>query len=113
MKTKLTERIAYWEALTAGVVADYQRLSRACDAARVAGCMEINGPLHEAIWLSFESMLTRIDFEGWLSWFIQDNDCGASGLWARLPGKKARIAIITPRQLARLIAAEEAAGSTP
>lgn len=90
-----------WTAKITRIVADYQRLSAACDTAVKAGCLDINGPLHEAIWKSHGELLAQCDFDGWLSWFIYDNDCGKKKLIAHFIGKSHKIA--TPAQLAKLI----------
>lgn len=83
------------------IVADYNRLSEACDAAISAGCMDIDGPLHDAIWRSHSELLKHADSDGWLSWFIYENDCGKKKLTANFIGKSHKIT--TPAQLAKFI----------
>lgn len=101
-----TKQIDSLEISIDGVITDYRRLNNACDAAVKAGAMDINGPLYEAIWQSFQRMLERIDEDGWISWFIYDNDCGAKAMKAKGRGTQAMTPIKTPRHLARLIVEE-------
>lgn len=68
--------------LIEAVVGEYQHLSAACRAAEKAGCLDPNGPLFEAIWTTWDRMLDRIDTDGWLLWYIYENDCGAKGFEA-------------------------------
>lgn len=84
------------------ILADYHRLESACEVARQAGCLDIEGPLHSAIWITFGNMLTHSDPHDWITWFIYENDCGKKALSACGPGQALR-PIRTPRQLARLI----------
>jgi urease accessory protein UreF len=107
MKLKRIKRINHWKAITDGIVADYKRLDNACYAAMNAGAMDANGPLYQTIWRAFQGMLDRIDVDGWIDWFIHDNDCGkrqleAKGYWSH--GKRP---IKTTRHLARLIVESE------
>ena len=101
------KRIDLWQTITDGIVADYKRLDHACDAAMKAGAMDANGPLYEAIWRSFQGMLERIDEDGWITWFIYDNDCGKKQREAKGCGKRGMTPIKTSRHLARLIVESE------
>ena len=92
----------YWEKTADAVVAEYKRLSAAMDAAAKAGCMDTNGPLFDAVWRSFDGMMKLVDRDGWITWFVFENDCGAKGMSASVPGKAAR-KIRTTKQLARII----------
>lgn len=98
-------KIDRWQAVVDSIVADFRRLSAACEAARRAGCLDIDGPLHEAIWRSFEGMLSHADVAGWISWHLWDNDCGKKRGKASA-GRALRV-IHTSRQLARLIVETE------
>lgn len=98
------QEIKHWRTIINEVVRDYRRLERACEAAIKAGTMDIDGPLHEAIWKAFQGMLERIDSHScWIAWFIWDNDCGKKGYEARLPGDKEPRRITATHQLATLI----------
>lgn len=101
------KRINLWASIVDGIVADYRRLSNACDAARQAGTLDPHGPLHDAVWRMFAGMLERVDEDGWIAWFIYDNDCGANAMTAKGCGKGMATKIKTSRQLARLIVASE------
>jgi hypothetical protein len=101
------KRIDLWQSIINGIVADYRRLDNACDSALKAGAMDANGPLYEAIWRSFQGMLERIDEDGWINWFIYDNDCGKKQREAKGYGKRGMTPIKTTRHLARLIVESE------
>lgn len=105
------QKINHWQPIVAGIVADWRRLDGACDAAMKAGCMDPEGPLHDAIWRSFQGMLERVDVDGWISWFIYDNGCGSKGAEAKGCGKRGMRPIKTERDLAVLIVASIEAGA--
>ena len=83
------------------VINAYQRLSAACKAVSDVGAMDINGELHNAIWIMFEKMLIICDHDEWIWWYIYENDCGKRKMKAGYDGKL-RI-IDTPEKLAKLI----------
>lgn len=87
------------------IVGHYKRLDAACDAARDAGCLTVEGNLHDAIWEGFSGMLNLMDHDAWISWFIYENDCGKSALKAGFDGTLRTIR--TARQLAKLITEHE------
>ena len=58
---------------------EYRELSAACDAARAAGCLEVEGRLQNAIWSSIETVISFFDPEGWIMWHIFENDYGSKG----------------------------------
>ena len=101
------KRINQWKIIVDGIVADYRLLDHACDAALKAGAMDSNGPLHDAIWRAFQGMLDQIDVDGWINWFIYDNDCGKKQREAKGCGKRGMTPIKTSRHLARLIVESE------
>ena len=96
-------RIDRWQTTVDDIVADYRRLNSACDAALKAGAMDANGPLYDAIWKCFHTMLDRIDVDGWISWFIYDNECGKKQHKAKGYGKRGATSIKTSCHIARLI----------
>lgn len=59
-------------------------LQNAVDAARKAGCLDIDGPLYNAIWKGFEDTVNVIDPDGWIMWYIYENDFGNKGLHVKL-----------------------------
>lgn len=79
----------------------YQRLSAACDAVRKVGALDVNGELWQAILAAQEDMLEIIDPDGWIHWYIYENDCGKRKMKAGYDGKL-RV-IDTPAKLAKLI----------
>ena len=101
------ERIDLWQSIVDGIVTDYRRLDNACNAAMKAGAMDANGPLYDAIWRSFSGMLDRLDVDGWINWFIYENECRKKSMEAKGCGKRGRTPIKTSRHLARLIVESE------
>jgi hypothetical protein len=104
------QRIKHWKTLITAIVTDYKALDAACDAAIDAGCMDVNGPLFKAIWEAFERMLDRVDSNGWIAWFIYENQCGERGRIAVVMrnGKAIKTRPIkTPLDLAKIITKEE------
>jgi hypothetical protein len=101
------KRINLWQSIVDGIVTDYRRLDKACDAALTAGAMDPSGPLYDAIWRSFSGMLDRLDVNDWITWHIYENECGAKSLEAKGCGKRAMTPIKTSRDLARLIVESE------
>jgi hypothetical protein len=100
------QKIKDWTSRIDRIIADYQRLDAACDAALQAGAMDPSGPLHEAIWRAFQNLLVQIDPHDWISWFIYENGCGEKAMQASAPGLVSQ-PITTTRQLAELIVAME------
>jgi hypothetical protein len=100
-------RIDHWQEVVDGIVRDYKRLNTACDAALNAGALDSEGPFFDAIWRSFEGLLARLDVDGWISWFVYENQCGKKGLEAKGCGKKGQRPIKTSRHLAVLIVESE------
>lgn len=82
---KLTRRID-------NCVSAYRRLDSACRNAEMAGCLDPNGPLFNAIWRAFDTLLTEssVDSE-WVHWHIYDNDCGKKGFEAGPIGKLRKV----------------------
>ena len=58
------------------LLTEYKELSDACDAARAAGCLEIEGRLQNAIWSTVERVVSFFDPEGWIMWHILENEYG-------------------------------------
>ena len=76
------ERIKQWTAKIDKIVGNYKELSAACDVAHDAGCLDIDGQLHTAIWKSFDVLMDCVEQQEWLEWYIYDNDCGAAKMEA-------------------------------
>jgi len=99
MKTQIKN----WEAVITKIVASYQKLDAATEAVMLVGAMDIEGPLHSAIWESFSLMLELCDKDDWISWYIFENDCGTKGMKAKGSAKSKMAEIKTPLQLAKII----------
>ena len=95
------EAIEAWEIKITSLVEDYKQLTACCDAAYDAGALDPEGKLCTAIWNTYDNMLQHIDVDGWISWYIFDNDCGAKAMEAGY-GDEIN-AIKTPLDLARLL----------
>ena len=83
------------------IVDAYRQLDDICDKAFKAGVLDCDGSFYRAICNSFEEMLKLLDIDGWISWYIYDNDCGKKAMKAGYHGKTKPIR--TSRQLAQLI----------
>ena len=57
----------------------YSDMYHACVDAERVGCLDTDGPLYNAFWMGFESLLSIIDPHDWISWYIHDNDMGSKG----------------------------------
>ena len=104
----MTKRIKHWQRIIEDVLVVYTRLDHSCDAAISAGAMDSNGPLFDAIWRGFETMLKHIDHDGWIHWHIYENDIGKKGRAATCYGMRKAVPIKTVQDLAKLIAKSEA-----
>ena len=100
-----SQSITAWETKITSLVKDYKQLTAACDAASDAGVLDTDGKLYTAIWSAYDNMLDRIDVNGWISWYIFDNDCGAKRMEAGFDGTVN--AIKTPLDLARIMVIDE------
>jgi len=99
------ERIEKWTAKIDKIVGAYKKLSAACDESHKAGCLDVDGKLFTAIWVSFDTLMDHIDQQEWLEWYIYDNDCGAEKMRAGFGD------VVNPiknsRDLAKLIVEDE------
>ena len=73
-----------------------QALSKVFDAFyKVAGCNP-EAPLPDASWKAFDAYTDLVaetigDKDGWLTWFIWENDCGQKGMKAGFKGKTKKV----------------------
>lgn len=81
--TDRQKRITEWVRKINVCVEQYKALDKAMSVAISAGCMDIEGPLHHAVWKAFETMVRMVDSKCWILWHIYDNDCGERGLSVR------------------------------
>jgi hypothetical protein len=101
-KNEYSERYEYWHKVIDTLIREYKSLYKVCEAANKSGTLDPNGPLFEAIWSSFESLLNIFDKEGWISWYIYDNECGKRKLKASY-GKNKPVKIDSNLKLVDLI----------
>jgi hypothetical protein len=99
------QRIDKWEEKIKQIVHDYKYLSKRCQAASDAGCLDPEGHLYHAIWAMFDNMLKMVDHSDWISWHVFENECGAKKMVGGVNGKVDKIT--TSRMLAKLIVESE------
>lgn len=99
------QRIDKWEKKIKQVVSNYNNLTSCCSAAEEVGTLDPEGKLFTSIWSTFDSMLSIVDRQDWISWYIFDNDCGAKKMEAG--HEDVLNEITTPRKLAKLIVETE------
>lgn len=89
----------------------YQKLTSATDKANEAGCLEVEGPLFNAIFLAFEGMLNIIeesfDASDWINWHLYENQCGENQLVAKSSNMPNPQKICNTKDLAKLILNEQ------
>ncbi len=102
MKTK-KQRIDEWTEKIDKIEARYKDLDGSLDKMAEAGCLDIDGPLFDAIWKSFGTMLEMIDPSGWIDWWLS-NSCAKTH-----PASQGNVSVIadTSHKLAKLIVAWE------
>lgn len=83
------------------LIDEYKDLDDACTAARKAGCLEIEGRLQNSIWSSIETVISFFDPEGWIMWYILENEYGTKGYDAGYKGDMKPIK--TPEDLLQLM----------
>lgn len=76
------------------IISSYKSLDLACDKAREAGCLDINGNLFDAIWRGFDNVIAVVDQDSWISWYIYDNEMGEKGLIVTVGPKKYKVKTI-------------------
>lgn len=70
------------------ILDSYIALQKAIEPALQAGCIDPNGPLYNTIWKSFEDVICILDPEGWIMWYIYDNDMGERGMKVEIGDKE-------------------------
>lgn len=83
------------------ILTSYEELDLATKHAERAGCLDVNGPLFDAIWSGFERMLSVVDKDSWISWYIYDNDMGKKEHSVTINSKKFKVK--TVKTLLRII----------
>lgn len=85
----------------------YQKLTSATNKANEVGCLEIDGQLFNAIFITFEGMLSLIEESSnsldWINWYIYENQCGERQLEAKNSSMQNLQKICNTKDLAKLI----------
>ena len=68
------------------LIVEYKALDEACQTARKAGCLEVEGNLQNKIWSTVETIISFFDPQGWIMWYILENDYGDKGYDAGYKG---------------------------
>lgn len=76
------------------IVNSYKSLELACNKASEAGCLDINGNFFDAIWRGFDNMLSIMDQDSWIHWYVNDNDMGEKGLPVTVGRRKYKVKTI-------------------
>ena len=83
------------------IVTAYIELKDVFEAAEKIGCIDINGKLFEKAWRLYDRTAKPFDSDGWIDWYIWDNDCGAKGHECTIKGKTINVTNTT--QLAEIM----------
>jgi hypothetical protein len=83
------------------IVTAHKELQDVFDAAIKVGCIDINGELFEKTWHLYSETSKHIDPEGWLDWYIYDNDYGKNGYECTVNGET--IVVTNTTQLADIM----------
>jgi len=73
------------------IIDSHVALGIATDNAVKAGCLDVNGPLFDAVWRGFERVVSVVDDDEWISWFVYDNELGKKGLSVIINEKKMKV----------------------
>jgi len=73
------------------IIDSHVALGIATDNAVKAGCLDVNGPLFDAVWRGFERVVSVVDDDAWISWFVYDNELGKKGLSVIINEKKMKV----------------------
>jgi len=101
------KRIKHWKEIVDKIVSVYNKFDSACSASINAGSMDVNGPLYDSIWRGFAVMLNMVDCQGWIHWYIYENECGKKKFTAASVKDKKLKKITTSKELAELIVESE------
>lgn len=83
------------------IVTSFMELQNAIDKVIDAGCMDIEGLLYDKIYRAVESAISAYDPEGWIFWYVFENDMGKGKKEAGYDGKLKKIE--NTKDLAQLI----------
>ena len=86
MKKKSLTKEQYKEQVDK-IVDHYRKVDGMIDQLKALGVMDYNGKFFDAIWTMFDTLLDEIDPDGWIAWYIFDNECGKKEHMAHYDGK--------------------------
>lgn len=98
------EQIKEWQRKIDECVRVYKELDALYETMKPLGIIHIEGSIFMTIFNGFDAMLDLIDSNGWVAWYIYDNDCGDNGHEIKIKGKKTKIR--TSHQMAKVIVDE-------
>jgi hypothetical protein len=73
------------------IIEQRKQVEKVFQAAGEIGIIDINGPFFDAIWQAIESITSVVDPEGWIDWYIYENDYGNGGTKVSIDGKEFRV----------------------
>jgi len=73
------------------IIEQRKRVEKVFKDAGEVGIIDINGPFFDAIWQAIESITSVVDPEGWIDWYIYENDYGNGGTKVSIDGKEFRV----------------------
>lgn len=66
------------------ILDSYIALKRVIDSAVEVGCLDPDGPIYNTVWKAFEDTVDIVDPDGWIMWYIYDNDMGERGMLVKI-----------------------------
>jgi hypothetical protein len=66
------------------ILDSYIALKRVIDSAVEVGCLDPDGPIYNTVWKAFEDTVDIVDPDGWIMWYIYDNDMGERGMQVKI-----------------------------
>lgn len=73
------------------IIEKRKQLEKVFKDAGEVGIIDINGPFFDAIWQAIESITSVVDPDGWIDWFIYENDYGKGRMKAYISGRESII----------------------
>ena len=73
------------------IIEKRKQLEKVFKDAGEVGIIDINGPFFDAIWQAIESITSVVDPDGWIDWFIYENDYGNGGMKVKINGDESLV----------------------
>jgi hypothetical protein len=73
------------------IIEQRKQLEKVFKDAGEVGIIDINGQFFDAIWKAIESITSVLDPEGWIDWYIYENDYGKGRMKAYISGRESII----------------------